>query len=55
MLLQARGYYTFVGQKNETTPAGETGPWLLEYLGTPTKKDCELVLREYRCRHSEIT
>lgn len=50
IVLQARGYYTFVAQKKETTPAGETGSWLLEYLRTPTKKDCELVLREYKCQ-----
>ena len=50
MALQARGYYTFVGQNRETTPAGETGPRLLEDLRTPMKKDCELVLREYNGR-----
>ncbi|MCJ1226239.1 hypothetical protein MMC12_002889 [Toensbergia leucococca] len=45
--MEAVGYYTFLEQKNESTPAGETGPWLLYYQGEPTKEACELVYRDY--------
>ena len=43
--MQADGFFTFQAQKNESTPAGETGPWILFYQGEPTKEACELVYR----------
>ncbi|MCJ1320450.1 hypothetical protein MMC15_005789 [Xylographa vitiligo] len=43
----ADGYYTFLAQKNESTPAGETGPWLLYYRGEPTEQACALVYRTH--------
>lgn len=45
----ADGYYTFIDQFNETTPGGETGPWLLYYQRQPTKEECQLVFRDYNC------
>lgn len=45
--LKADGYYTFLDQKTESTPGGETGPWILYYVREPTEEDCKLVYREY--------
>ena len=47
--LEADGYYTFLDQKNESTPGGETGPWILYYEREPTEEDCALVYREHNC------
>jgi hypothetical protein len=45
--LTANGYYTFLDQKNESTPGGETGPWILYYEREPTAEDCALVYRDH--------
>ena len=39
------GYYTFLPQANASTPAGETGAWLLYFERKPTKQECADVLR----------
>ena len=41
----ASGYYTFLDQLNETTPGGETGPWILYYKREPTVDECNSVYR----------
>lgn len=46
---EADGYYTFLEQLNASTPAGETGPWLLYYEREPTREECALVYRDYKC------
>lgn len=52
--LQADGYYTFLDQKNESTPGGETGPWILYYERDPTNEECALVYREHECKKWRI-
>jgi len=47
----AEGYYTFLDQFNETTPGGETGPWILYYEHEPTEAACQLVYRDYKCKN----
>ena len=44
---QAEGYYTFLPQSNSSSPAGETGPWILYYKHEPTPAACSLVYRTY--------
>jgi hypothetical protein len=46
----ADGYYTYTNQKNGSSPAGETGPWLLTYTREPTLGECELVYRDYSAK-----
>ena len=41
--LEANGYYTFLDQKNDSTPGGETGRWILYYEREPTEEECALV------------
>jgi hypothetical protein len=43
----ANGYYTYVAQKNGSSPAGETGEWLLTFVRGPTWNECRLVFRGY--------
>ena len=52
---QAVGYYTFLDQLNASTPAGETGPWLLYYEREPTREECTLVYRNYKCNPGSIS
>jgi hypothetical protein len=48
---QADGYYTFIAQLNVSTPGGETGPWILYYEREPTKEECKMVYRDYKCKN----
>lgn len=43
----AKGFYTYVDQKNGSSPAGETGPWLLSFQREPTYGECRLVYRDF--------
>ena len=52
---QAIGYYTFLDQFNASTPAGETGPWLLYYEREPTREECALVYRDYKCKNGGMS
>jgi hypothetical protein len=47
---KANGYYTYINQKNGSSPAGETGAWLLEYKREPTLGECTLVYRDYTAK-----
>lgn len=49
----ADGYYTYTDQKNGSSSAGETGPWLLYYYREPTWGECELVFRDYTVKDYE--
>ena len=44
---KANGFFTFLDQRDETTPGGETGPWILFYEHEPTVAECKLVYRDY--------
>ncbi|KAJ9615428.1 hypothetical protein H2200_001503 [Cladophialophora chaetospira] len=35
----ANGFYTYVAQKNGSSPAGETGEWLLSFVREPTRDE----------------
>lgn len=50
----AFGYYTFLNQLNASTPGGETGPWILYYKREPTREECALVYRDYKCGGAQI-
>jgi hypothetical protein len=47
---KASGYYTYTNQKNGSSPAGETGAWLLDYQREPTQGECALVYRDYTAK-----
>ena len=49
----AAGYYTYTSQKHPTTPAGETGPWLLTYTGEDCYDRCRLVYRSFTAEDYE--
>ncbi|KAI9877455.1 MAG: hypothetical protein M1823_007102, partial [Watsoniomyces obsoletus] len=49
----AAGYYTYVDQKDGSSEAGETGPWLLQYQREPTWAECALVHRGYTAKDYE--
>ncbi|KAK3648107.1 hypothetical protein LTR56_002585 [Elasticomyces elasticus] len=49
----ADGYYTYTDQKNGSSPAGETGPWLLSFYREATWGECALVYRGYTARDYE--
>jgi hypothetical protein len=49
----ADGYYTYVEQKDGSSEAGETGPWLLQYQREPTWGECALVHRGYTAKDFE--
>jgi hypothetical protein len=49
----ADGYYTYTDQKNGNSPAGETGPWLLQYYREPTWGECALVYRGFTAKDYE--
>lgn len=50
----ADGYYTYTDQKNGSSPAGETGAWLLSYVREPTWGECALVFRGYTAMDYEV-
>ena len=52
---KADGYYTFLEQFNASTPGGETGPWLLYYEREPTREECALVYRDYKCGRGRMS
>jgi hypothetical protein len=50
----ADGYYTYTDQKNGSSTAGETGPWLLQFYREPTWGECALVHRGYTAKDYEM-
>ncbi|KAK3110327.1 hypothetical protein LTR53_015479 [Teratosphaeriaceae sp. CCFEE 6253] len=50
----AEGYYTYTDQRNGSSPAGETGAWLLDFYREPTWGECALVFRGYTARGYEM-
>lgn len=50
----AAGYYTYVDQRNGSSPKGETGEWLLSYVREPTYGECMLVYRGYTVGDYEV-
>ena len=49
----ADGYYTYTDQKNGSSTAGETGPWLLQFYREATWGECTLVFRGYTAKDYE--